>query len=67
MSKSTIDRIAREQKKPTDQFITELFNRHGSVTAVAVALGISKSTVSISVMRAGLECKTIVVPKQRKH
>ena len=63
MKRSIITLIADSKHTTTEQLLVDLFNKYGNMPAVARELGVTQSTVSVSLMRAGLKCKTVVVPK----
>jgi len=63
MRKSIISQLAEEKNKTVVKLLVDAFDKHGNMEAVAREFGVDKSTVSISLLRAGLKCKTIVVPR----
>jgi predicted transcriptional regulator len=65
MRKSIISRLAEEKNTSVVKLLVDAFDKHGNMEDVARELGVDKSTVSVSIMRAGLKCKTIVVPKYK--
>jgi hypothetical protein len=60
MRKGVIRELAQKANKPVDQFLIEAFQKYGSNGAVANALGVDKSTISLWLLRANLESHTIV-------
>lgn len=55
--------IETREGRPIVDVLCTLYERYGSQTAVAVALGVSQATISQWLQRLGLAEKTILVPK----
>jgi predicted transcriptional regulator len=51
-------------KKPLEEILSEMIEKHGSVTATAKELGVTQGTVSLWLKWKGLKVKTIVVRDQ---
>lgn len=51
--------------RPARDVLQELFRVHGTQVAVAAELGISQSTLSVWLLRLGLEQKTVLVERER--
>lgn len=66
MRKPVLESLAVKQNKTVGQMLTEMFDKHGSLSEVARELKVTPSTVSISLMRAGLKCKTVIVPRTQE-
>jgi transposase-like protein len=47
--------------------LPELMEQHGSVSAIADALGVSQGTVSVWLKICGLKIKTIIVPEGERQ
>jgi len=65
MAKPKIVNIAEQRGQSVEQLLQEMFKEFGSQTAVAHALGVDQSTISLWLMRAGLRTKTVLVPRQQ--
>ena len=63
MARAIVAKIASERGQTTNKMLIELFDKHGSMSGVARELNVNQSTVSVAVMRAGLKCKTVLVPR----
>lgn len=48
--------------RPLRDIISELYEKHGNQRDVAAALGINQSTLSLWLVRLGLEQRAVVVP-----
>ncbi len=66
MKKNKLITAAQERGMKPDKMLIELFDQYGNMTAVARDLQMDKSTLSLSVMRCGLELKTVLVPRKNK-
>lgn len=62
MPSSKIQSIEARFGKPIQDVLTELFEQYGSQHQVARVLGVGQGTVSIWLMRLGLEQRTVLVP-----
>lgn len=63
MRNGKISAMAEKVGLSQRSYLIDQFNRHGSLTAVAEALKVDPSTVSLTVLRSGLKLKTILVPR----
>jgi transcriptional regulator with PAS, ATPase and Fis domain len=68
MSRMTklMKQIERERQQPLPDVIKELYQKYGQQTRVADDLGISQSTLSIWLVRLGLEEKTVKTVVERE-
>jgi|GEM_PF-1393789 len=63
MASNTISAIEKGMGKPITEILIELYQKHGKVALVAQELGVTQSTVSLWIMKHGLEFKTTLVKK----
>lgn len=59
---SKMQQIETQKGKPIEDIITELYEKHGSQTAVAAELGIAQGTLSVWLVKLGLKEKLVVIP-----
>lgn len=59
--RSKIRALADKQGKPVEVVLRDAFKQHGTQSAVAAALGVSQSTISLWLLRLGLTQKTILI------
>lgn len=63
-----INEIERREGKPIADILIAAYETHGSQTEVAKALGVGQSTISLWLIRLGLQEKTVLVPRKKdKH
>lgn len=62
----TMQQIERERGKPITEVLRELYTLYGSQTAVAHALGVNQGTLSVWLVKLGLEQRTTLVEKTEK-
>lgn len=62
MTTSKMRQIEQAEGKPIREVLTELYKRYGSQAAVADRLGVSPGTISLWLIRLGMEHWTIVKP-----
>lgn len=55
--------IEAAQKKPMQEVITELYQEHGNLRAVAKELGVTQGTVSFWLLKLNLEVRSVIVPR----
>lgn len=63
----TMKQIEEKEGKPITEILIELYNEHGTQTAVAAALGINQSTLNRWLLYLSLEQKTVLVPLEREE
>lgn len=61
-AKSKMREMEQEFGQPIDELLIYLFDELGSQRAVAEELGVSQSTVSIWLLKLGLEQTTVLKP-----
>jgi predicted transcriptional regulator len=59
--RSKIQEIEKKHGKTIKEVLPTLMDQHGSVSAVASALGVTQGTVSLWIKHNGLKVKTILV------
>lgn len=62
--RSKLHEIQQQHGKPIQQIISDLYEKLGNQTAVARELGISQSTLSVWLVKLGMEEKTVVIEKE---
>jgi len=60
---SKIKSIEQEKGKSIQDILIELYETHGNLYAIADELGTSQGTISLWIMKHGLEFKTTLVKK----
>lgn len=65
MAQSKMQLIEKEKGKPLSEVLQELYPVYGSQTALAKALGVSQPTVSLWLIRFGLQTKPMLQPKEK--
>lgn len=65
MALSKVHQIEKEKGKPITEILQELYPVYGSQTALAKALGVSQPTVSLWLIRFGLQPKPMLQPKEK--
>lgn len=60
---SKLKEMEQSQGKSIREILTELYMEYGSQTKVAKALGISQSTLSVWLLKSGLQEQTIIVER----
>ncbi|MDL1921969.1 helix-turn-helix domain-containing protein [Chloroflexi bacterium CFX3] len=66
-SRRKFETIERQYERPMTVILKELYAKHGSQVEVARALGVSQGTVSIWLMRLGLQQWAIIVPREKQR
>lgn len=61
-----MQKIERERGQPITEVLIELYSKHHTQQAVADALGISRNTLSVWLIRLGLTEQTVLVPREDK-
>lgn len=64
MTSSKVQALEQARGKPLKAILIEVFMREGSTTAAARELGVSQGTISLWLLRCGLEIKSIVIDKE---
>lgn len=67
MKTRTMRQIEIERGKPIADVLRELFEQHGSQVAVANALGIDQSTLSLWLIRLGLKQSVVLVRREEQE
>jgi transposase-like protein len=65
-NKGKIAGLAHAQGKTKRELLTEMFEQHKTVSRVARALGVSNPSVSITLLREGLEISVTLIKAKRK-
>lgn len=65
METKAMQRIEQREGKPIRQILDELYQQHHTQKAVADALGISRATLSVWLIRLGLTEQTILVERDK--
>lgn len=60
---SKITEIEAARGKPLREILVELYQQYGNLYIVAKELGVTQGTVSLWLIRCGLEVRSVVAPK----
>lgn len=61
---SKLTEIESREGRPMQDILTELYEKYGKQGTVAESLGVSQGTVSLWLVRLGLQERTVIVPKK---
>jgi predicted transcriptional regulator len=64
MKTSKMKEIEQEHGKSLRTVLLELFERHGNQRDVAKELGVSQGTISMWLIRCGLEVRSVLVQRE---
>jgi hypothetical protein len=62
--KSRLRELEAQEGRPAGDVVIDLYKQHGSLEKVAGHLGVTQSTLSVWLLKLGLEVRSVLVAKE---